>query len=119
MSMNGSNSQEYPNRKPGIRKVFDPQIIVEGNLRQGPQSDVIVFRLRLLIVDLTCVVTIPPDGETKAPVYVKFKIHRSQNQPPGSRVIRDHRPEVYTTGAGTDHSSNLPDDPDQEDETET
>ena len=92
----------YPNRqnKPFQRKTFDPQIILEGNLRQGAKADVIVFKLRILIVDVTCVVTIPPDGETKAPVYVKFRIDYSQNQPPGSVIISDHsnEPEVRHVG---------------------
>ena len=89
------------NRKPFTPKKFDPQIIVEGNLRHGPTADVIVFKLRILIVDVTCVVTIPPDKETKAPVYVKFRIDYSQNQPPGSVIISDHssEPEVRHVGS--------------------
>jgi len=94
------NQFTHPNNsragKPYVKKTFDPQIIVEGNLKHGPTSDIIVFKLRLLIIDLTCVVTVPPEGETKAPVYVKFRIDYSQNQPPGSVVISDHAsdPEV-------------------------
>ena len=95
----------HPNKhRTFVPKKFDPQIIVEGNLKHGPTSDIIIFKLRLLIVDLTCVVTIPPDGETKAPVYVKFRIDYSQNQPPGSVVISD---------AGTDRRDLRPRDDDQ------
>jgi hypothetical protein len=69
------------------RKPFDPQIIVEGTLKEGEKSDYITFRLRLLIVDLTIIVTVPEEGKHVAPVYVKFRIDKSQAQPPGSVVI--------------------------------
>lgn len=71
------------------RKRNDPQIIVEGRLKNGPVSDCITFRMKVLIVELTFIVTIPPEGETKCPVYVKFRIDWTQNQPPGSVVIGD------------------------------
>jgi hypothetical protein len=70
-----------------FRKTFDPQIIVEGTLKEGPKSDYITFRLRLLIVDLVVIVTIPEEGKHVAPVYVKFRIDKSQAQPPGSVQI--------------------------------
>ena len=78
-----ANGHSYP------KKAFDPQIIVEGTLKQGPNSDFIMFRVSLLIVDLTFIVTLPPEGKTKAPVYVKFRIDYSKNQPPGSVLIED------------------------------
>jgi hypothetical protein len=77
-----SNGNRFTN---GYRKTFDPQIIVEGTLKEGLKSDTITFRLRFLIVDLVIVVTIPEDGQTKAPVYVHFKV--DQSQPPGSVEI--------------------------------
>jgi hypothetical protein len=111
MTMRHQDEFTHPNthnKKPFFKKIIDPQIIVEGNLRQGPRADVIVFRLRIMIVDITCVVTVPPDGETKAPVYVKFRIDTSQSQAPGSVVISDHAghrtPRVYGQ-----HESNLND----------
>jgi|HubBroStandDraft_6_1064221.scaffolds.fasta_scaffold22206_6 hypothetical protein len=69
-------------------KKFDPQIIVEGQLRNGQNSDFICFSLKLLIVDLKFIVTIPEEGSTVAPVYVKFRIDWNQANPPGSVQIR-------------------------------
>ena len=77
------------NHERHFRKTFDPQIIVEGTLKEGPKSDYITFRLRLLIVDLIVIVTIPGEGKHVAPVYVKFKIDKSQNMVPGSVEIGD------------------------------
>ena len=81
--MNSSmNGHRFP-----PKKYSDPQIIVEGTLKEGERSDYITFRLRFLIVDLVLIVTIPEEGQTKAPVYVKFKIDKTQSQPPNSIYI--------------------------------
>ena len=65
----------------------DPQVVVQGELRQGPVVDLIVFRLNLLLLELTFIVNVPPDGETTAPVYVKFRVmpeHRQRRPAPPS-----------------------------------
>jgi len=65
-----------------------PQIIVEGVLRRALKSDVITFKIRLLrLCELSFVVTIPEEGKTRAPVYVRFYLDRSQEDRPGSIVI--------------------------------
>jgi hypothetical protein len=56
----------------------DPQIIVEGEYKQLEKSDVIVFQLNLALIQLCFIVTVPPEGETRAPVYVKFRIRLAQ-----------------------------------------
>lgn len=73
--------------KDNSKKERDLQIICEGNLKQGDKSDYITFRMKILAVDVICIVTIPGEGKTKAPVYVKFKLDWGMNQPPGSVVI--------------------------------
>ena len=52
----------------------DPQIKLTGTLKQGEHTDTIVFSLRFLMFELVFIVTIPPEGETHAPVYVKHKL---------------------------------------------
>lgn len=65
-----------------------PQIILEGVLRKSLRSDVITFKLRVFrIVELTFLVTIPEEGTTRAPVYVRFFLDRSQEDKPGTVVI--------------------------------
>jgi hypothetical protein len=57
-------------------------------LRRALKSDVITFKLRLLrLCELSFVVTIPEEGKTRAPVYVRFFIDRSAEDRPGSVVI--------------------------------
>lgn len=85
MQVNGHNRPSRPSKT--INKNVDPQIITEGVLSSGPHSDYITFRLKILIVELVCIVTVPEEGKKKAPVYVKFKIDWSGHQPPGSVVI--------------------------------
>lgn len=57
-------------------KTNDPQITVTGKLKQGSQSELICFNLRLAFFELACIVNIPEDGKTEAPVYCKFKIRQ-------------------------------------------
>ena len=65
-----------------------PQIILEGVLRRSLRADIITFKCRLLgLVELSFIVTVPEEGTTRAPVYVRFFIDRSQEDRPGSRVI--------------------------------
>lgn len=83
------NQPAYAPRNPnrGYRsqdKEQDPQIIVEGNLREGQRSDYITFRLHLWICVLTFKVILPPEGETKAPVYISFFLDRSKEDAPGT-----------------------------------
>ncbi len=67
-----------------------PQIVVEGVLKRSRLADVITFRLRVLrLIELTFLVTIPEEGKTKAPVYVRFWIDRTQEDKPGTVVIED------------------------------
>lgn len=65
-----------------------PQIIVEGVLRRSLKSEVITFKLRLLrVVEVTFLVTIPEAGKSRAPVYIRLFLDRSQEDKPGSVVI--------------------------------
>jgi hypothetical protein len=65
-----------------------PQIITEGVLRKTRKSAVITFKLRVLrVLELTFLVTVPEEGTTRAPVYVRFWLDRSAEDKPGTVVI--------------------------------
>lgn len=64
-----------PNMPPNAR-TNDPQITLEGRLKQGERSDVITFRMDFYILSLVFIVTIPEQGSFIAPVYVKFVMPR-------------------------------------------
>lgn len=52
------------------------RITVTGYLKENDsESETIRFNIRLGFFKLSCLVHIPPDGETVAPVYVKFGLH--------------------------------------------
>ena len=73
------------------KKKLDPQIIVRGKLCHGEKADVIVFSLPTFgLMEMTCIVTIPNEGEDVAPVYVKQRLDLSKNQPPGSVSFPPH-----------------------------
>ena len=62
-----------------------PQIVLEGVLRRSKHADVITFNVRLLrLVELTFIVTVPEEGKTRAPVYVRFFIDKASQDAPGS-----------------------------------
>jgi hypothetical protein len=80
------------------RKIQDPQIILEGQLHQGQKAEVIIFKVRLLrLIELTFVVTIPAEGETRAPVYCRFKMLLDQADAPGSVIIGNGAPDAPLT----------------------
>lgn len=64
--------------EPRIKKGTDPQIVVQGHLKSGENSDIIVFSIPLALFEIVCIVTIPSEGETRAPVYCKFKVNRRE-----------------------------------------
>lgn len=65
-----------------------PQIVVEGILRKTKKSSVITFKLRVLrLLELTFLVTVPQENKTRAPVYVRFYVDRSQEDRPGTVVV--------------------------------
>lgn len=60
---------------------LDPQIVIDGFLRRTARADVIDFSLYFLRFELRFTVTIPEEGTTKAPVYVKHRISIARKQP--------------------------------------
>jgi hypothetical protein len=63
---------------PEIRSKYkssDPQLTVEGELKHGEYTDLIVFTIPLVFFEIVCIVNIPLEGETRAPVYCKFKVN--------------------------------------------
>lgn len=75
-----------PGGKPAGFKL--PQIIVEGILRKSRKAEVITFKLRLLrLIELTFIVTVPREGATRAPVYIRFFVDRSKEDRPGTVII--------------------------------
>lgn len=59
-------------------KTNDPQLTVQGKLKQGTQGELICFSVRLMFFELACIVNIPADGEDTAPVYCKFKVRHPE-----------------------------------------
>jgi hypothetical protein len=58
------------NRRPDTT----PQITVDAVVKPAANdTEVLVFTIPLGPIDVICIVNIPPDNETTAPVYVKFK----------------------------------------------
>lgn len=55
----------------------DPQITVTSTLKAGEKSDLIIFTIPLALFELVCIVVIPPEDKTTAPVYIKFKLKKS------------------------------------------
>ena len=56
----------------------DPQTTVTGKLRSGERNDTIVAYIPnvLGLFELICVISIPYEGATEAPVYVKYKVKK-------------------------------------------
>ena len=67
------------NNADDTRPEESPQIVVDGFLRRTARADVIDFSLYFLRFELRFTVTIPEEGTSKAPVYIK---HRIQIQKP-------------------------------------
>lgn len=53
---------------------MDQQIKTRAKLKDSAHGEILVFTIRLALFRLICIVNIPPEGETEAPVYVKFKL---------------------------------------------
>jgi hypothetical protein len=62
----------------------DPQVIVEAVIKPtSTGTEMLVFSVPLGPVELTCLVNIPPDGETRSSVYVKFRFRGSSTRGAG------------------------------------
>lgn len=69
-----NNNPEYVGNE---QKFTDPQIIAIGTLKHSEKSDIIVFKFPLALFEIVCIVTIPEEGTKSAPVYIKFRVIRS------------------------------------------
>ena len=50
-----------------------PQIVTTGRLKENSVgAELITFSVRLGFFKLICIVNVPGEGESEAPVYVKF-----------------------------------------------
>lgn len=66
-----------------------PQIVTEGTLRHALKSDVITFRMQLFrIIELTFLVTVPKEGSSRAPVYIRAFVDGAKGDPPGTVSIK-------------------------------
>lgn len=75
MSYQGPNQARF--NKPFSQ---DPQITIEGRFKRGEKADTITFHYRMNeIYELVCIVTVPPEGDERAPVYVKHKCHQPES----------------------------------------
>lgn len=51
----------------------DPQITVQSTLKETREGEMLVFQFDLALFQIVCLANIPAEGETSAPVYIKFK----------------------------------------------
>lgn len=65
----------------------DPQCILTGHIETNRVGgEVIKFNVNLGLFQLKVIVTVPCEGETEAPVYVKWRIRPDKNdQTPSSK----------------------------------
>lgn len=61
--------------------MIDPQVTLEGTLKEGPKADIIVFTFWFLLLRMSFIVTVPREGETKAPVYIRFRFMHTNLKP--------------------------------------
>jgi hypothetical protein len=91
---------EPPRRSSPVRAQDDPQIRTLAKLKESRSGgEVLVFRIPLSYFELICVVTVPNEGTTEAPVYAKFRV-RDYNNTPDSDA-----PQVTVTGRLRDTKS--------------
>ena len=68
----------------------DPQIKVTGTLKSGRDGgELIVFSIPLGFIELVCIVSIPDEGRTESPVYIKIKPRTNSQRPKPRRDPRD------------------------------
>lgn len=77
--MNDSTDTSVPsNDNPNRVKTNDPQLTVTGTIKaNNVGGELITFTVPLgPFFSLACIVNVPADGDTEAPVYVKFKVRK-------------------------------------------
>lgn len=65
----------------------DPQITVTGYLKDRKDDSggqLICFNVRLDLFELAVIANVPPEGETEAAVYVKYKVNLPRSRRPDS-----------------------------------
>jgi hypothetical protein len=80
---NHNSNQQGPNQKRFNRGFnnMDPQIVLEGRFKRGENADTITCNYRMNeIYELVIIVTVPPEGDTRAPVYIKHKCHQPEQR---------------------------------------
>ena len=64
-----------------MKRKDDPQIKVQGTIAPNSRGgEIVVFSIPLGPMEIVCLVNIPAEGDTKAPVYVKFKFVGDRNE---------------------------------------
>jgi len=72
-NINIPENNEHPRTKTN-----DPQLTVTGTIKaNNVGGELITFTIPLgPFFSLACIVNVPADGDTEAPVYIKFKIRK-------------------------------------------
>lgn len=69
----------------------DPQIIVTGRIEPNQiGGEVIKFAVNLGLFQLKVIATVPCEGDTEAPVYIKFRL-KNTNVDKGSTLVEKAR----------------------------
>lgn len=71
----------------------DPQIVLTGRIEPNKGGgEMIKFCVNLGLFQLKCIVNVPGEGETEAPVYIKFRIKNSEPKPASQPQVVKARP---------------------------
>jgi hypothetical protein len=76
-----------------MAKDHSSQIKTRARLKETDHGEILVFTIRLALFRLVCIVNIPPEGETEAPVYVKFRLAEEGEKSPSSDRSPSQHPE--------------------------
>ena len=66
---------------PGPQREFLPQLTLQGHVKANAAGgETVSFSIPLGPLSLICIANIPQEGDTTAPVYVKFKTDTRKTQ---------------------------------------
>ncbi len=59
---------------PPLPRTDEPQVTVTGVYKDNGKTEMVVFTIQVLLLDITCIVPIPAKGTTTVPVHLKFSL---------------------------------------------
>jgi hypothetical protein len=66
------------NNVSNFQQDVDPQIVVSGTIKEARNGgEIITFSVTFMFFTLSCIVNVPREGETTAPVFIRGKMCRN------------------------------------------